>query len=67
MKKIARIVDGTREFLGEVRLEAHKSTWPTRAELMAHTGIVIVFVIILGVFIGLSDWVLLGLVRLFLG
>jgi preprotein translocase subunit SecE len=47
----ARVV----EFLRDVRGELRKVTWPTWDELKKATGVIIVFVIALGVFIGLLD------------
>lgn len=67
MNKIANTIDRMREFMSEVRAEAHRSAWPTRRELVGSTGVVIVFVIILGVYIGMNDWVLLSLVGWLIG
>jgi len=49
------------KFLREVRVELRKVTWPTAAQLRGSTGVVIVTVLILTLFIGLVD---LGLSRL---
>ncbi len=48
---LARVVD----FLRDVRGEIRKVTWPTWEELKKATGVIIVFVITLGVLIGLMD------------
>jgi preprotein translocase SecE subunit len=42
-------------FLRDVRGEVRKVTWPTWDELRKATGVIIVFVIALGVLIGLMD------------
>ncbi len=42
-------------FLRDVRAEIRKVTWPTWDELKKATGVIIVFVIALGVLIGLMD------------
>jgi len=42
-------------FLRDVRSELRKITWPTRDELKKATIVIIVFVVALGVFIGLLD------------
>ncbi len=55
-----------RGFLGEVNLELKKCSWPSRSELMESTVVVIVSVVLLAVFVGLSDGVLLALLRLVL-
>jgi len=63
MKKIVELFDALKTFLGEVKTELKKCTWPTRRELMGSTMVVVVSVIILGVFVGLSDTVLMGFLR----
>jgi preprotein translocase SecE subunit len=45
-------------FLISVREELKKVTWPTRPELVKATRMIIVFSIILGLTIGLLDWLL---------
>jgi preprotein translocase subunit SecE len=47
----ARVVD----FLRDVRNEVRKVTWPTWDELKKATLVIIVFVVALGVLIGLMD------------
>ena len=51
-------VDRTRQFLVGVREEMKKVTWPTREELVKATRMIIVLALLLGVAIGLMDWVL---------
>jgi preprotein translocase subunit SecE len=48
----------TRGFLVGVREEMRKVTWPTREELIKATRMIIVLSLILGVVIGLMDWLL---------
>jgi len=55
MNKIAQGIFGVRNFFGEVRTELKKCAWPTREELMQSTVVVIVSLVILGVYVGLSD------------
>jgi len=43
------------KFIGEVKLELKKVSWPTRRELINSTIVVIVSVAILAVFIGFCD------------
>ena len=45
-------------FIGDVRSELKKSTWPSRPELIESTIVVVLSVVILGAFVGFSDWVL---------
>jgi preprotein translocase subunit SecE len=42
----------------EVPAEVRKVTWPTWDELKKATGVIIVFVVALGVLIGVMDWLL---------
>jgi len=60
----------TAGFLREVRAELRKVTWPTREELRKATIYIVIFVGILGVLIGVMDWLLqqilvTGVARLF--
>jgi preprotein translocase subunit SecE len=51
-------VSRTRDFLVGVREEIKKVTWPTRDELIKATRMIVVLSIVLGVVIGLMDWLL---------
>ena len=46
------------KFLREVRLEMKKVTWPTRKEVTGSTGVVIVTVIIVAIYLGIVDNIL---------
>jgi preprotein translocase subunit SecE len=48
----------SRDFLAGVREEMRKVTWPTRDELIKATRMIVVLSILLGVVIGLMDWLL---------
>ena len=48
----------TAAFIISVRDELKKVTWPTRPELVKATRMIIVFSIVLGLTIGLLDWLL---------
>jgi preprotein translocase subunit SecE len=63
MKKIVELYGAVKTFLGEVKTELKKCTWPTRQELFGSTMVVVVSVLILGVFVGLSDTVLVSVLR----
>jgi len=63
MKKIVELIEALKTFLGEVKAELKKCTWPTRRELLGSTMVVVVSVAILGLFVGLSDTMLMGLMR----
>jgi preprotein translocase subunit SecE len=46
------------KYLGEVRTELKKVTWPTKQELIAQTQVVVGLLIIIGVFMFLWDVIL---------
>ena len=50
------------KFLGEVRNELAKVVWPTRAETIQYTLIVIVFSVVVAFVLGAFDY---GLLKLF--
>ena len=50
--------DQARGFLVGVREEMRKVTWPTREELIKATRMIVVLSIVLGLIIGLMDWLL---------
>ncbi|MCX6997121.1 MAG: preprotein translocase subunit SecE [Kiritimatiellaeota bacterium] len=64
MNKIAAGWSAARTFFDEVRAELKKCAWPTRPELIESTTVVIISVVILSVFVGFSDLVLVGAMRL---
>ena len=63
MKKIIGWINASKTFLGEVNAELRKCVWPTRQELMGSTMVVVVSVVTLGVFVGLSDMMLMNILR----
>lgn len=50
-------------FLTEVRAEVKKVTWPSRAEAMGGTAVVVVVVLIMAVFLGVVDAILSKIVQ----
>ena len=54
----------TATFLGEVRLEMQKVTWPTWTELKGQTIVVIIAVLVIAAFIGVVDFVLNSTIKL---
>jgi preprotein translocase subunit SecE len=54
----ANPVSRLRTFMGEVKTEMEKVTWPTREDLKAHTTVVLFFLVILAVIVGAMDVVL---------
>ncbi len=63
MNKAAETVHKVTGFLGDVRTELQKSSWPTRGELMESTLVVIVSVALFTAFIGLSDFFISHIIR----
>lgn len=52
------------KFLREVRAELRKVTWPGRQDVIAHTSIVIITVLLVAAFLGLADVIFSGLIGL---
>ncbi len=59
-------VQGTREYLEEVKGELKKVTWPTRKETLTTGLAVVVLVIIISIYLGVIDFGLSRLVKLIL-
>ena len=53
----------TKSFLGEVRSEAKRVTWPTFTQIRATTLVVILTVFFFGIYFGILDWVFNNVVR----
>jgi len=51
-------------FLKEVRDELKKVVWPTRDEIIRLTGVVILISVIVGLFLGATDFILTKLIGL---
>lgn len=66
-KDEGNIFDRSVQFLREVKNEIKRVTWPTRKQTIQSTGVVLILVIIVSVFLGLVDMVLARLVRLVIG
>ena len=60
-------MENVKGFLGSVRAELEKVTWPTRKETIATTTVVIVIVLLISLYLGFCDIVLSKLMRLILG
>ncbi|MGI6086462.1 MAG: preprotein translocase subunit SecE [Kiritimatiellia bacterium] len=66
MSKLRKLIMQMTSFFGEVAAELRKSSWPTRSELLDSTLVVILSVIALAVFVGISDLVLMKFLELIL-
>ena len=50
-------------FLAEVKAEVKKVTWPTRAEALGGTAVVVVVVLVMALFLGVVDAILSKIVQ----
>lgn len=57
-----KLVDPIREFIADVRSELKKVSFPTKAETIGSTTVVIVFCIIMSLYLSMIDSVLVWLV-----
>lgn len=64
MSEKQNFISGIREFFADVGAEMHKITWPERDELLDSTVVVIVSVLLFGLFLALSDKLLITILRL---
>ncbi len=46
------------KFLREVKVELKKVSWPSRAEISGSTGVVVVTVLIVALYLGVLDYIL---------
>jgi preprotein translocase subunit SecE len=63
MNKGRDMVLKVRGFFGEVGVELRRCAWPSRSELVESTIVVIISVILLAAFVGLSDGVVSMILR----
>ena len=63
MNKLVQSVGNLKAFVGEVKVELLKCSWPSRKELFGQSVVVIISVIILGAFVGVCDLVNVGLLK----
>ena len=54
-------------FLESVKIELGKVTWPTRKETIATTGVVVMIVFLISLYLGACDVILSKLMRMILG
>ena len=65
-RAVYKMVKQVKLFYNELQAEMKKVTWPTREELMESTGVVMISVSALAVFVGVVDFVLSRVVSIFL-
>jgi preprotein translocase subunit SecE len=54
-RKVTGSLEGTKEFLHDVRVEMKQVTWPSRDDVVSTTGVVIATVAFFGVFLAIVE------------
>jgi len=54
-RRVTGSIQGTREFLHDVRVEMKQVTWPSRDDVVSTTGVVIATVAFFGVFLAIVE------------
>ena len=67
MDKVRLIGEKIRQFLKDAKVELKKVSWPTPKQAFASTGVVIVVVIIVSIFLGIVDFGLTKIIKKVLG
>ena len=67
MTKFGETIDRIKTFFRETTEEVKKCNWPEGPELVQSTLVVIFSMLLLGVFVGVCDFVLIALLRLITG
>jgi preprotein translocase subunit SecE len=60
------VLDKTKDFLEEVKLELGKVTWPTRKETVSTSWVVIIIIVLISLYLGACDIILAKLLRFIL-
>ena len=55
VEKVTGSIQGTREFLHDVRVEMKQVTWPSRDDVVSTTGVVIATVAFFGIFLTIVE------------
>ena len=56
-RRVTGSIEGTREFLHDVRVEMKQVTWPNREDVISTTGVVIATVAFFGIFLAIVEYV----------
>ena len=64
MSKVQQGIQRSKTFFGDVVAEMKKTAWPPRQELIESTVMVIVLVVMVAAYVGVSDKLLVTLLRL---
>ena len=60
------VIEKTKFFLEEVKIEMGKVTWPTRKETIATSWVVIAIIVLISLYLGACDLILAKLIRIIL-
>lgn len=66
MVNVTGFVQNSSKFFREAKEELKKVTFPTRAETVGSTLVVLVLTIAIGIYLGFSDWALAKIVKMLL-
>jgi preprotein translocase subunit SecE len=53
---VTRVAGRAAQYVAEVRAEVKKVTWPGWDELKKSTGVIVIFLMLMGLLIGVMDW-----------
>jgi preprotein translocase subunit SecE len=67
MEKIKLFMNKALQFLSQAKAELKKVTWPTKKQTLASTGVVVIIVVIIAIYLGIIDVILSKLVKYILG
>lgn len=67
MEKVKLMADKAIQFLSQAKAELNKVTWPTRKQTLASTGVVMVIVAVMAIYLGIVDLILAKIVKFILG
>ena len=67
MEKVKLMADKAIQFLSQAKAELKKVTWPTRKQTLASTGVVMVIVAVMAIYLGIVDLILAKIVKFILG
>lgn len=56
-------IQGAMQFVSETKAELRKVAWPTKKETTGITGVVVIACAIMGVYLGVVDWLLAEVIK----
>ncbi|PKN17476.1 MAG: preprotein translocase subunit SecE [Deltaproteobacteria bacterium HGW-Deltaproteobacteria-6] len=67
MERIKLLMNKAVQFVSQAKAELKKVAWPTRKQTLASTGVVMVIVAVMALYLGIIDLILAKLVKFILG